>query len=69
MFQQEELNLSNEKRSERLESLEFKVEAQEKKHSINVSSINDINQKLTILTNDASHVKRDIHDIKAKLNI
>mgnify|MGYP001170686835 FL=1 len=57
------------KQSERLESLGFKVEAQEKKHSMNASSINDINQKLTILTNDMSHVKRDIHDIKAKLNI
>tara|TARA_B100002051_G_scaffold273381_1_gene312055 strand:+ start:484 stop:735 length:252 start_codon:yes stop_codon:yes gene_type:complete len=57
------------KQSERLESLGFKVEAQEKKHSINTSSINDINEKLTILTNDMSHVKRDIHDIKAKLNI
>ena len=57
------------KQSERLESLGFKVEAQEKKHSINTSSINDINEKLTILTNDMSHVKRDIHDIKAKLNV
>jgi hypothetical protein len=28
-----------------------------------------MNQKLTILTNDMSHVKRDIHDIKTKLNI
>ena len=32
------------KQSERLESLGFKVEAQEKKHSMNVSSINDMNQ-------------------------
>lgn len=57
------------KQSERLESIGFKVEAQEKKHSINSTYINDMNQKLTLLTNDMSHVKRDIHDIKTKLSI
>ncbi len=57
------------KQSERLETLGFKVEAQEKKHTLNSTSINDMNQKLTVLTNDMSHVKRDISDIKTKLNI
>ena len=37
------------RQSERLESIGFKGEAQEKKHSINSTSINDMNQKLTLL--------------------
>ena len=45
------------------------VEAQEKKYSLNVGAINEMNQKLTTLTNDMTHVKRDIHDIKTKMKI
>ena len=57
------------KQSEKLVNLGFKVEAQEKKYSLNVGAINEMNQKLTTLTNDMTHVKRDIHDIKTKMKI
>lgn len=57
------------KQSEKLENIGFKVEAQEKKHVSNVSEIREMNNKLTILTNDMSHVKKDIHDIKTKMKI
>lgn len=57
------------KQSEKLVNLGFKVEAQEKKYSLNVGAINEMNQKLTALTNDMTHVKRDIHDIKTKMKI
>ena len=57
------------KQSEKLVNLGFKVEAQEKKYSLNVVAINEMNQKLTALTNDMTHVKHDIHDIKTKMKI
>ena len=57
------------KQSEKLENIGFKVEAQEKKFVSNVSEISEMNNKLTILTNDMSHVKKDIHDIKTKMKI
>ena len=57
------------KQSERLETLGFKVQAQEKIHRTNSDAMNDMNQKLTILTNDMSHIKRDIHDIKVNMKI
>ncbi|MBG02193.1 MAG: hypothetical protein CL470_07980 [Acidimicrobiaceae bacterium] len=57
------------KQSERLETLGFKVQAQEKTHRTNSDAMNDMNQKLTILTNDMSHIKRDIHDIKVNMKI
>jgi hypothetical protein len=57
------------KQSEKLENIGFKVEAQEKNFVSNVSDISEMNNKLTILTNDMSHVKKDIHDIKTKMKI
>ena len=57
------------KQSERLETMGFKVIAQEKKYTTNVDAINEMNNKLTVLTNDMSHVKRDIRDIKTKMKI
>ena len=47
----------------------FKVIAQEKKYTTNFDAINEMNNKLTVLTNDMSHVKRDIRDIKTKMKI
>ncbi len=57
------------KQSERLETLGFKVQAQEKKYTTNSVAMNEINHKLTLVSNDMSHVKRDIHDIKTKMKI
>tara|TARA_Y100000389_G_C17430672_1_gene502374 strand:+ start:1124 stop:1375 length:252 start_codon:yes stop_codon:yes gene_type:complete len=57
------------KQSEKLENIGFKVEAQEKNFVSNVSDISEMNNKLTILTSDMSHVKKDIHDIKTKMKI
>jgi hypothetical protein len=55
------------KQSERLEMIGFNVQAQEKKYVTNYESINDINNKLSSLINDMSHVKTDINEIKTKM--
>jgi hypothetical protein len=55
------------KQSERLESLGIKVEAQEKQN-INVNNvICGMDTKLNIISNDLSHLKNDISEIKQKI--
>jgi len=53
------------KQSERLDSLGFKVEAQEKKDIFNNEKICEIYNKINILQNDVSNIKEDINDIKS----
>tara|TARA_B100001094_G_scaffold325480_1_gene379894 strand:+ start:15293 stop:15550 length:258 start_codon:yes stop_codon:yes gene_type:complete len=57
------------KQSERMDSIGLKVEAQEKKIITSNEGIANVNSKLNIISNDLSHVKRDIHDIKTKMKI
>jgi len=52
------------KHSEKLESIGFKVEAQEKKDFSNNQKICDIYNTVNLLKNDLSNIKTDINDIK-----
>ena len=53
--------------AEKLDVLDLKVYAQEKKVELNHNIINDIHNDLSILRNDISHMKEDIHEIKNRL--
>ena len=55
------------KQSERLESLGIKVEAQEKKNISVNNVICGMDTKLNIISNDLSHLKSDISEIKQKI--
>tara|TARA_Y100000817_G_C16853284_1_gene542925 strand:- start:2133 stop:2387 length:255 start_codon:yes stop_codon:yes gene_type:complete len=57
------------KHSERLEVIGLKVEAQEKEVQNTYQGINQVNNKLNIITNDMGHVKKDINDIKNNMII
>ena len=52
------------KQSEKLDILGMKVEAQEKRESINNQSICEILGSINILKNDVTYIKEDVHDIK-----
>ena len=53
--------------AEKIDVLDLKVYAQEKKIELNHNIINDIHNDLSILRNDISYMKEDIHEIKNKL--
>ena len=53
--------------AEKLDVLDLKVYAQEKKVELNHNIINDIHNDLSILRNDISYMKEDIHEIKNRL--
>ena len=53
--------------AEKLDVLDLKVYAQEKKVELNHNIINEIHNDLSILRNDISHMKEDIHEIKNRL--
>tara|TARA_B110001450_G_C17655824_1_gene495207 strand:- start:1188 stop:1436 length:249 start_codon:yes stop_codon:yes gene_type:complete len=53
--------------AEKLDVLDLKVYAQEKKVEINHNIINEIHNDLSILRNDISYMKEDIHEIKNRL--
>lgn len=53
--------------AEKIDVLDLKVYAQEKKVELNHNIINDIHNDLSILRNDISYMKEDIHEIKKKL--
>jgi len=53
--------------AEKLDVLDLKVYAQEKKVELNNNVMNDIHKELSILRNDISYMKEDIHEIKNKL--
>lgn len=55
------------KQSERLESLGIKVEAQEKQNISVNNVICGMDTKLNIISNDLSHLKNDISEIKQKI--
>ena len=55
------------KQSERLESLGMKVEAQEKQNISVNNVICGMDTKLNIISNDLSHLKNDISEIKQKI--
>lgn len=55
------------KQSERLESLGIKVEAQEKQNVSVNNVICGMDTKLNIISNDLSHLKNDISEIKQKI--
>ena len=55
------------KQSERLESLGIKVEAQEKQNIGVNNIICGMDTKLNIISNDLSHLKTDISEIKQKI--
>jgi len=53
--------------AEKLDVLDLKVYAQEKKVEINHNIINEIHNDLCILKNDISYMKEDVHEIKIRL--
>jgi hypothetical protein len=53
--------------AEKLDVLDLKVYAQEKKVEINHNIINEIHNDLCILKNDISYMKEDVHEIKNRL--
>ena len=53
--------------AEKIDVLDLKVYAQEKKVELNHNIINDIHNDLSILRNDISYMKEDIHEIKNRL--
>jgi len=53
--------------AEKIDVLDLKVYAQEKKIELNHNIINDIHNDLSILRNDISYMKEDIHEIKNRL--
>jgi|TARA_B110000914_G_C15103890_1_gene282980 hypothetical protein len=53
--------------AEKLDVLDLKVYAQEKKVELNHNIINEIHNDLSILRNDISYMKEDIHEIKNRL--
>lgn len=53
--------------AEKIDVLDLKVYAQEKKVELNNNVMNDIHKELSILRNDISYMKEDIHEIKNKL--
>lgn len=55
------------KQSERLDSFGLKVEAQEKQNISVNNVICGMDSKLNIISNDLSHLKRDISEIKQKI--
>ena len=55
------------KQAEKLDVIGIKVEAQEKKGSINYESIFEILGTVNLLKNDTENIKQDIHEIKEKL--
>ena len=57
------------KQSERLESFGMKVEAQEKQNVSVNNLICGMDTKLNIISNDLSHLKNDINEIKEKFKI
>jgi len=52
------------KQSEKLEIIGLKVEAQEKKYSLNNEKVCEIYNKLNVLQNDVTNIKEDITEIK-----
>jgi hypothetical protein len=57
------------KQSERLDSFGLKVEAQEKQNISVNNVICGMDTKLNIISNDLSHLKNDINEIKEKIKI
>ena len=55
------------KHSEKLEIIGLKVEAQEKKGTINNQSIFEILGTVNLLKNDTENIKQDIREIKDKV--
>tara|TARA_Y100001980_G_C14386106_1_gene186651 strand:- start:145 stop:402 length:258 start_codon:yes stop_codon:yes gene_type:complete len=55
------------KHSEKLETIGLKVEAQEKKGTINNQSIFEILGTVNLLKNDTENIKQDIREIKDKV--
>ena len=53
------------KQSEKLDIINFKVEAHEKKYEFNNEKICDIHGNINILKNDIENIKEDIDDIKS----
>jgi|TARA_B110001450_G_C17186478_1_gene305577 peptidoglycan hydrolase CwlO-like protein len=53
------------KQSEKLEIIGLKVEAQEKKYSLNNEKVCEIYNKLNVLQNNVSNIKEDITEIKS----
>jgi len=53
--------------AEKLDVLDLKVYAQEKKIELNHNIINEIHNDLCILKNDISYMKEDVHEIKNRL--
>ena len=53
------------KQSEKLEIIGLKVEAQEKKYSLNNDKVCEIYNKLNVLQNNVSNIKGDITEIKS----
>ena len=53
------------KQSEKLEIIGLKVEAQEKKYSLNNDKVCEIYNKLNVLQNNVSNIKEDITEIKS----
>ena len=53
--------------AEKIDVLDLKVYAQEKKVELNHKIINEIHNDLSILRNDISYMKEDIHEIKNRL--
>ena len=57
------------RQSERLDTLTFKVEAQEKKGNFNNDKICEIYNKINILQNDVTNIKDDILEIKEYIKV
>ena len=55
------------KHSEKLEIIGLKVEAQEKKGTVNNQSIFEILGTVNLLKNDTENIKQDIREIKDKV--
>lgn len=54
--------------SQNIELNTFKVNAIEEKTNINLNNINQIYNTLSIIKTDLSYVKKDIHEMKIKLD-
>lgn len=54
--------------SHNLDDLGFKVNALEKKTSANYDNINGIHNTLSVIKTDLAYMKKDIHDMKIKID-
>ena len=55
------------KQSEKLDGINFKVEAQEKKQTFDNQKICEIHETVTTLKNDISYIRGEVHEIKQSL--